>query len=172
MHPPVYATVHVVISKKHQSSSTMQEEGLANEGRHHLLLQVASPNNIHYSKKLRNYSLNEAPLYVPCKNSHPRSKSLPIALQRISNWSALVHHFSSAGKNIPFKDFYKISLDLKVYATFTMRNRFLGVQISLTWVVFAVKTVILLWQPVKSWDIARGPQLISKTNIPLLIPGW
>ena len=59
-------------------------------------------------------------------------------------------------------------------------------QIPLVWVVFAVKTVTLLWQPVTSWDIARkrlspvqqfvaeaclipiminkGPQLISKNK--------
>ena len=62
-------------------------------------------------------------------------------------------------------------------------------QISLVWVVFAVKTVTLLWQPVKAdvlqesvslvqqfvaetclipIMITKGPQLISKTNIPLL----
>ena len=36
---PFYATVHaVMLSKKHRSSSTVQEEGLRNEGRHHLLL--------------------------------------------------------------------------------------------------------------------------------------
>ena len=72
-----------------------------------------------------------------------------------------------------------------------MRIRFLGVQISLIWVVFAVKTGTLLWQPVKRWDITterlsrqqfvaetclipimitKGPQLISKTNILLQIP--
>ena len=40
VHPPIYAIVHaVMLSKKHQrSSSTVQEEGLTNEGRHHLLL--------------------------------------------------------------------------------------------------------------------------------------
>ena len=42
-----------------------------------------------------------------------------------------------------------------MYATLTIRNRFLGVQIPLVWVVFAIKTVTLLWQPVTSWDIAR-----------------
>ena len=36
---PIYATVHaVMLSKKHQRSSTVQEEGLKNEGRQHLLL--------------------------------------------------------------------------------------------------------------------------------------
>ena len=71
-----------------------------------------------------------------------------------------------------------------VYATFTMGNRFLGVQI---WVVFAFKTVTLLWQRAKSSGhpkrlsfvaetqfipitITKGLQLISETNIPLLIP--
>ena len=71
-----------------------------------------------------------------------------------------------------------------------MGNRFLGVQISILWVVFAVKTVTLLWQPAKAQDIAsechssaaetnfipvritKGPQLITETNIPLLIPEW
>ena len=74
-----------------------------------------------------------------------------------------------------------------------MGNRFLGVQISIIWVVFAVKTVTLLWQqqklrtlqesftPVQSFAaetyfilimITKGPQLVLKTNILLLIPGW
>ena len=74
-----------------------------------------------------------------------------------------------------------------------MGNRFLKVQISIFWVVFAVKTVTLLWQPAKAQDIAtsvtpvqsfsaetyfipiritKGPQLISEINIPLLIPEW
>ena len=60
-------------------------------------------------------------------------------------------------------DFYKFHWTSKVYATLTMRNRFLGVQISLIWVVFAVKTVTLLWQPVKSWDTAR--ERLSSTAI-------
>ena len=47
-------------------------------------------------------------------------------------------------------DFYKFHWTSEVYATLDMKNRFLGVQISLIWVVFAVKTVTLLWQPVKS----------------------
>ena len=38
----------------------------------------------------------------------------------------------------------KSNLQWPKVATLTMRNRFLGVQISLIWVVFAVKTVILL----------------------------
>ena len=41
-------------------------------------------------------------------------------------------------------DFYKFHWISEVYA------RFLGVQILLIWVVFAVKTVTLLGQPVKS----------------------
>ena len=37
--PSIYASVYdVMLSKKHQRSSTEQEEGLTNEGRHHLLL--------------------------------------------------------------------------------------------------------------------------------------
>ena len=37
--PPIYVAVHaVMLSKKHHRSSTVQEEGLTNEGRHHLLL--------------------------------------------------------------------------------------------------------------------------------------
>ena len=37
--PPIYAAVHaVMLSKKHRRSSTTQEEGLTNEGRHNLLL--------------------------------------------------------------------------------------------------------------------------------------
>ena len=43
----------------------------------------------------------------------------------------------------------------KLYATLIMGNRFLGVQISIIWVVFAIKTVTLLWQPAKAQDIAR-----------------
>ena len=35
---PVYAAVHVFMSKKHQRSSTVQGKGLTNEGRHNLLL--------------------------------------------------------------------------------------------------------------------------------------
>ena len=59
-------------------------------GRGHLLLRVASPNDIHNSEKFRIFCsesviLNVAPLYVSCKNQHPQSKFLPIALQRISN---------------------------------------------------------------------------------------
>ena len=50
--------------------------------------------------------------------------------------------------------FYKFHWTSKVYATLTMGNRFLGVQISIIWVVFAVKTVTLLWQPAKAQDIA------------------
>ena len=54
MHPPflneviakhiflskVHVSIHTVdmVSKKHQRSNTVQEEGLTNEGRHHLLL--------------------------------------------------------------------------------------------------------------------------------------
>ena len=36
-----------------------------------------------------------------------------------------------------------------------MGNRFLGVQISIISVVFAVKTVTILWQPAKAQDIPR-----------------
>ena len=39
VHSPIYAAVHAVtLSKKHQRSSTVQEEGPTNEGRHNLLL--------------------------------------------------------------------------------------------------------------------------------------
>jgi len=39
--PPIYAIVHaVMLSKKHQRSSTVQEEGLTNEDRHHLHKQA------------------------------------------------------------------------------------------------------------------------------------
>ena len=39
IHPPIYAAVHaVMLSKKHQRSSTVGEEGLTNEGRHQLML--------------------------------------------------------------------------------------------------------------------------------------
>ena len=76
-----------------------------------------------------------------------------------------------------------------------MGNKILGVQTSIIWVAFAVKTVILLWQTANGRDIAsechsrhaqsfatatyfisvritKEPQLISETNIPLLIPEW
>ena len=43
--------------------------------------------------------------------------------------------------------FYKLHCSCKVYATLIMGNRFLGVQISIIWVVVAFKTVTLLWQP-------------------------
>ena len=37
--PPIHAAVHaIMLSKKHQRSSTVQEEGLTNEDRHHFLL--------------------------------------------------------------------------------------------------------------------------------------
>ena len=116
-------------------------------GRGHLLLRVASPNDIHNSENFFNcfcseiVTLNAAPLYVSCKNQHPLSKFLPIALQRIS----------SRG-NFPFLfwPIFTISLDFKLYAILTMKNRFLWVQILVTWVVFAVKAVTLLWQPTKS----------------------
>ena len=39
VHLPIYAGVHaVMLSKKHGRSSTLQVEGLTNEGKHHLLL--------------------------------------------------------------------------------------------------------------------------------------
>ena len=39
VHLPIYAAVHaVMLGKKHGRSSTLQEEGLTNEGKHHLLL--------------------------------------------------------------------------------------------------------------------------------------
>ena len=56
-----------------------------------LVSPLASPNNIHNSKKLRNRFwsgsaiLIAAPLYVSCKNPHPQSKFRPIALHRTSN---------------------------------------------------------------------------------------
>ena len=41
VHWPIYAAVHaVMLSKKQQRNSTVQEEGLTNEGRHHLHKQV------------------------------------------------------------------------------------------------------------------------------------
>ena len=37
--PPIYGAVYaVMLSKKHLRNSTVQEEALTNEGRHHLLL--------------------------------------------------------------------------------------------------------------------------------------
>ena len=101
-------------------------------------LELASPNDIHNSEKLRNpfwsgsAILIAAPLYVSCKNTHPQSKFRPIALQRTSNWSPFVLLFNSAGKNnhffkiLPFfgvlAAFYKFHWTSKVYATFTMGN--------------------------------------------------
>ena len=100
------------------------------------------------------------------QNSHPKLKSQPIALQCISNWNTFVHLFCSGGKNNPFKNilpvfscfswFSQISLDFwGICNSYHEKYRFLGVQMSLLWVVFALKIVTLLWQPAKSWDIAR-----------------
>ena len=50
VHPPICAVVHgVMLSKKHQRSSTLQEEGLINEGRHHLLLLHKQ---VHYKRSI------------------------------------------------------------------------------------------------------------------------
>ena len=65
--------------------------------------------------------------------------------------------------------FYKFHW--KVYATLTMRNGFLGVQISIIWVVFAVRTVTLLWQPAKTRDIARECHSSSHLLWKLIIKG-
>ena len=76
---------------------------------------------------------NSAPLYMSCKNSQPQ----PIALQHISNWSIFVL-FGSAGKTFVttfmylcvLATIYKFHWTSKVlYATLTIWNRFLGVQI-------------------------------------------
>ena len=161
----------------------------------------------HYSKKFRNRFWSgsaiskAAPLYVPCKNAHSQLKSRPIALQRISNWSAFVHLFSSAGKSIPFNylysrvlaDLYKFHLTSKVYATLTMRKGSLGCKLDWFGLYLTskqshycgsqIKAGILQESisPVQQFDaetclipimITKGPQLISRTNIPLLTPGW
>ena len=167
-------------------------------------IQVVSLNDIH-NKKLHNAFLsgsailNAALLYMNfSKNVHPQSKFRPIALQHKSNQSTFVL-FNPAGIVIFFTFFgilatffYKFHWTSKVYATLIMGNRILGVQTSIKWILFAVKTVILLWQTAKARDIAsdchfrhaqsfatatyfritKGPQLISETNIPLLIPEW
>ena len=123
-------------------------------------LAQAHPN---YSEKLRNLLV----LYRMRHRctSHPKLKSQPIALQCTSNWNTFVHLSVLVVRTILLKTFYQYSHVLadfhkfhwtsEVYATLTMRNRFLGVQMSLLWVVFAIKIVTLLWQPAKSWDIAR-----------------
>ena len=49
--------------------------------------------------------------------------------------------------------FLQISLDF--YVICNRGNRFLGMQISIIWVVFAVKTVTLLWRPANVQDITR-----------------
>ena len=66
-----------------------------------------------------------------------------------------------AGKNdhffFKFYLFWRFSHFLqtsKVYGIVTMGSKFLGVQILIIWVVFAVKTVTLLWQLAKAQDIA------------------
>ena len=72
--------------------------------------------------------------------------------------------------------FYKFHWTSNVYATLTMGNRFLGVQISIIWVVFAGKTVTLLWQPAKAQDIASechssySHLLLKLTLFPLGLP--
>ena len=135
------------------------------------VLFLASPNDIHNSEKLCNRFwsgsaiLNAAPLYVSCNpiptveifanslTTHIKLKSFRSSFQfcwwEQSFWknSTLVFSLLAA--------FYKFHWTSKVYATLTMGNRFLGVQISIIWVVFAVKTVTLLWQPAKAQDIAR-----------------
>ena len=67
---------------------------------------------------------------------------------------------------------------LKVYATLTMGNRFLGVQISIIWVVFAFKTITLLWLPAQE-RITEGHLLgiMRKrwkytTQSDVIIPHW
>ena len=96
----------------------------------------------------------------------PTVEIWPVALQRTLNWSAFVLLFNSAGENHHFDkkfylvfsllaDFYKFRWTSEVYATLTMGNRFLGMQISIVWVVFAFKTVTLMWQAAKAQDIAR-----------------
>ena len=102
--------------------------------------------------------------YVSCKKTNPQSKFRPVALQRTSNWSTFILSILLLTTIILKKfylcfgvlaAFYTFHWTSKVYATLTMKNRFLGVQISIIWVVFAVKIVTLLWQPAKAQDIGR-----------------
>ena len=51
-----------------------------------------------------------------------------------------------------------------------MRNRFLGVQISIIWVVVAVKTVTLLWQPAKAEDFTSVTPVQSFAAASYFIP--
>ena len=110
--------------------------------------------------------------------------SLPTPTQRISNWSAFIHLFSSAGKNIQnilsCLIWFLLDFMVHVYVTITVGSRFLGVKILL---LFAVKTVTLLQESVSlvvicCWNLINShydyqrTSAVLKTNIPLLIPGW
>ena len=129
-----------------------------------LWIQVVSLNDFHNSEKLHNAFLsrsailNAVLLYMNRKNVHLQSKFQPIALQRKSLlfFSILlvrtVIFFTFCGILATF--FYKFHWTSKVYATLIMGNRILGVQTSIKWVVFAVKTVVLLWQTAKAQYIA------------------
>ena len=56
VHPPIYAIVHaVMLSKKHQRSCTVQEEGLTNEGKHHLYNQAHDKRGIAESLHVRQF---------------------------------------------------------------------------------------------------------------------
>ena len=106
-----------------------------------------------------------------------------MTLQRISNWNAFVHLFSSAGKNVPFflnfylysrvlADFYKFHWTSTIYATLTMRNRFLRAGADFINLGCIYRQNSHTTVAASYIMITKGPQLISKTNIPLLIPGW
>ena len=122
------------------------------------------------SEKLRDRFLSgsailiAAPLYVSWKKPARTVEFQPTALQRISNRSAFVLLFNSAGRSNHFEkilpvfcvlaSFYKFHWTSKLYAALIKGNRFLGVQILIIGVVFGAKTVTL-WQPAKAQDIAK-----------------
>ena len=103
--------------------------------------EVAGSNfhcNIHYSENLRNSFWsgsaisNAALLYVPCKNSHSLSKSMPIALQRISKLKRFHSFFQFWGvKTFLFKIFF--CLYSRVLADFTIFTGLLRYMQPLPW---------------------------------------
>ena len=65
VHPPIYmyATVHLVkLIKKHWRSSIVQEEGLTNKGRHHLLLLHKQAHDKRGIAELQHVYINRAKL--------------------------------------------------------------------------------------------------------------
>ena len=95
-----------------------------------------------------------------------------------NTWTcAFVLHFKSAGKNNHFEKFYpflgffshlfdEFHWTSKVYATLTMGNRFLGMQISIIWVVFSIKQSHYCGNQLNAQDIA------TKCHSSTVIRSW